>query len=245
MVCSQIAFPESILNNITHIPALDNDLLEHERKFDSNTVELIINFINQLHGPVCLVAHNGTRFDFPILKKQILDCDKEIPSNILVIDSLHVFRELDNLEEDEKLPKIETEIVSTDEESEGIEIKNEMQKLNETTPKRKREPVNRSRLPHQLSEELTPQHSLTNIKRPFPSSRKELFPAPSSTPKKSFSLINIHQRIFGEVPPISHFAEADTISLIKCATEKKEKFVKICEANATKFCDVKPLSSIW
>lgn len=197
---------------------------------------MIFNFIKQLQGPVCLVAHNGTKCDFPILKKQILGCDKEISSNILVIDSLHVFRELDKLkeEEDEKLANKTEIIISENEES---DTKIDMQKLNETTPKSSKT-ISKN---YSRSLDLTPQRPINVKKR----SRKELFPAGDSTPKKSFSLINIHERMFGEVPPISHYAEADTISLIKCATEKSEKFVEICEASATLFCDVKPLSAIW
>lgn len=207
---------------------------------------MIINFITQLQGPVCLVAHNGTRCDFPILKKQILNCDKEIPRDILVIDSLDVFRELDKWEEEENSTIFNDKKSSESEESEsGIDI----QKLNETTPKRiKPIPTNPFRTSIKSEELTTPQKSISNRKRSIPSSRRSLFPSANSavsTPKKSFTLINIHQRMFGEVPPISHFAEADTISLIKCAAEKKEKFVEFCEANAKLFCDVKPLSPIW
>lgn len=250
MVCfrnSNLNWP--LLNYITYIPALDNDILEHERKFDSNTVDLIFNFIKQLQGPVCLVAHNGTKCDFPILKKQILDCCKEIPNDVLVIDSLHVFRELNKLEEEEEetdklSSNIKTEeIILENEESEILDTKNTMQKLNETTPKSYK-PISKNYLRSEAcSDEQTPMQLTGTRKRPF--ARKELFPVQSSTPNKSFSLINIHQRMFGEVPPISHYAEADTISLIKCATEKKVKFVELCEANATLFCDVKPLSPIW
>lgn len=46
-------------------------MLEHLNKFDENTVELINCFINQLSKPVCLVAHNGNQFDFPLLQKQL------------------------------------------------------------------------------------------------------------------------------------------------------------------------------
>lgn len=194
-----------------------------------------------------MVAHNGTKFDFPILKKQILECDKEIPRNIFVIDSLDVFREIDKLNEEEEEERLSSGlnktdiIISENEESDIVDKKTDMQKLNETTPKSSKT-LSKNYLRSSVGAvELTPQRPMNVKKR----SRKELFPALNSTPKKSFSLINIHQRIFGEVPPISHYAEADTISLIKCAAEKNEKFVKICEASAALFCDVKPLSAIW
>lgn len=50
---------------------LDNLMLEHINKMDTNTVDLINRFLNQLKKPVCLVAHNGNKFDYPILARQL------------------------------------------------------------------------------------------------------------------------------------------------------------------------------
>lgn len=50
---------------------LDNFLLENIRKMDANTIDLINCFFNQLNKPVCLVAHNGKGYDFPILKAHL------------------------------------------------------------------------------------------------------------------------------------------------------------------------------
>lgn len=47
---------------------LDNFLLEDLNKLDANTVNLMKSFFNQLSKPVCLVAHNGNGYDYPILK---------------------------------------------------------------------------------------------------------------------------------------------------------------------------------
>lgn len=66
---------ESLVHITIHINyiliGLDNYMLEHESQFDENTVRMITQFILRLQQPVCVVAHNGNRFDFPILKKQI------------------------------------------------------------------------------------------------------------------------------------------------------------------------------
>lgn len=40
-------------------------------------MQLISNFLGRLPQPVCLVAHNGNRFDFPILQKHLINC-KEV-----------------------------------------------------------------------------------------------------------------------------------------------------------------------
>lgn len=47
--------------------------MEHEKKFTTETGNLIRAFLNQLQAPVCLVAHNGFMFDFPILRKQLYE----------------------------------------------------------------------------------------------------------------------------------------------------------------------------
>ncbi|XP_035443472.2 three prime repair exonuclease 2-like [Spodoptera frugiperda] len=47
---------------------LTNSLLDQQQPFDKNTCELINGFIKCLPRPVCLVAHNGFEFHFPILK---------------------------------------------------------------------------------------------------------------------------------------------------------------------------------
>lgn len=46
-------------------------MVENIKKFDENTVDLMNCFLKQLQKPVCLVAHNGNAFDYPILKVQL------------------------------------------------------------------------------------------------------------------------------------------------------------------------------
>lgn len=50
------------------ILGLNNDDLTQERSFDAETAQLFISFLNRLKAPVCLVAHNGWKFDYPVLK---------------------------------------------------------------------------------------------------------------------------------------------------------------------------------
>ena len=42
---------------------LTNDLLSGQARFDSDTTKLLAAWLARLPGPVCLVAHNGDRFD--------------------------------------------------------------------------------------------------------------------------------------------------------------------------------------
>lgn len=55
----------------TRITGLDNFALEHEHTFDANAGALLVHFVRQLQAPVCLLAHNGDGFDFPLLRKEL------------------------------------------------------------------------------------------------------------------------------------------------------------------------------
>lgn len=46
-------------------------MLADLKPFDVDTGNLIKSFLNQLKKPLCLVAHNGLRFDFPILRRHL------------------------------------------------------------------------------------------------------------------------------------------------------------------------------
>lgn len=50
---------------------LDNWNLEHQGRFDEDVFNLLDSFLRRLKKPVCLIAHNGNNFDFPILKAEI------------------------------------------------------------------------------------------------------------------------------------------------------------------------------
>lgn len=55
----------------TNITGLDNEQLEFEQPFDAHCGALLLHFVQQLPQPVCLVAHNGDKFDFPLLRAQL------------------------------------------------------------------------------------------------------------------------------------------------------------------------------
>lgn len=48
---------------------MSNYSLEKESHFDENAAGIITNFLKHMQQPVCLVAHNGDTFDFPIVKQ--------------------------------------------------------------------------------------------------------------------------------------------------------------------------------
>lgn len=71
------------------ISGLDNFLLEYLGKMDGNTTDLINCFFSQLRKPVCLVAHNGNKFDYLILAEHL----KKLVSPTVLLPS---FAELKN-----------------------------------------------------------------------------------------------------------------------------------------------------
>lgn len=44
--------------------------------------------------PICFVAHNGNRFDYPILREHCYRLGNELSNDLLCIDSLDAFREI-------------------------------------------------------------------------------------------------------------------------------------------------------
>ena len=49
-------------------------------------------FLAKLRKPVCIVAHNGDRFDFPLLNKELAYAGQTFMDDILCCDSLKFFR---------------------------------------------------------------------------------------------------------------------------------------------------------
>jgi len=67
-------------------------MLEDLHKFDDNSAILLNSFLNHLNKPICLVAHNGFRFDFPILRRHLSEINNSIDEEISCADTLNFFR---------------------------------------------------------------------------------------------------------------------------------------------------------
>ena len=77
---------------------LYNDNLERQRDFSKDTVTLLNSFLSHLEQPVCLIAHNGNGYDFPLLQAELERIKQHLIGDILCVDSLEVFRVLDGIE---------------------------------------------------------------------------------------------------------------------------------------------------
>lgn len=83
---------------INALTGLYNDHLEQMPSFQ-DVVPLITGFLSSQPRPLCIVAHNGNRFDFPLLKAEVQAAGHTLPEDpdFLCADSLEAFRMLDGL----------------------------------------------------------------------------------------------------------------------------------------------------
>ena len=77
------------------ILGLSNENLYSHKDFDPALAKLLSGFISRLDPPVCLVAHNGNRFDFGLLQVELQAIGHTLPSELMCVDSLQMFRHLD------------------------------------------------------------------------------------------------------------------------------------------------------
>lgn len=73
---------------------LYNDNLDNQEEFDDSVPKLLEYFFRRLQSPICLLAHNGNRFDFPVLQAELKRLNYALNSNILCADTLVAFRSI-------------------------------------------------------------------------------------------------------------------------------------------------------
>ena len=72
---------------VSSMTGLDNYNLTGQSKFDRKIGNLLSIFLSCLPSPVCLVAHNGSQYDFPLLKAEMEKAGTKLGSEILCVDS--------------------------------------------------------------------------------------------------------------------------------------------------------------
>ena len=86
------------------------DELSYQKDFNSQLVSLLQGFISRHESPVCLVAHNGDKFDFPVLKAELEALHENIVGDIYCGDSLLMFRKFDEVSSVKSIAKSPTTI---------------------------------------------------------------------------------------------------------------------------------------
>lgn len=255
---SLCVYPARLIDpKASEISGLDNYNLEHQSHFNDDTANTVLSFLNRLKKPICLIAHNGDKFDFPLLKSEIerlgkvcnikylvffstltfLCCTQELPSHVLCCDSLSVFKELDSGEAVLEIceTRIETDkapVTYSKAELLSNSVASENRNLNGT-------PGEKTVNPFQYVNERTP------IKRPLEAEKTNSSQGkrtkPSSPDKSCYKLGAIYHRIFDEQPETSHHAEADVKMLMLAAGSFSSRFLDKLDARAKPFANVRKL----
>jgi DNA polymerase III epsilon subunit-like protein len=84
----------TILPEVSVITGLDNYNLSGQATFDTETGELLNSFLARLPKPLCLVAHNGGLYDFPLLKAELEKAGITLPYDTLCADSYVGIKEI-------------------------------------------------------------------------------------------------------------------------------------------------------
>lgn len=59
--------------------------------------------------------------------------------------------------------------------------------------------------------------------------------------KPKYTLIAVYERLYGEPPTTSHYAESDVITLLKCVVASNKDFVRLAEEEAKLFSAVQSI----
>jgi DNA polymerase III epsilon subunit-like protein len=84
----------TIMPEVSKITGLDNYNLTGQARFDKSTGDMLKTFLSRLPLPVCLVAHNGNMYDFPLLQAELVKTGAELGLNILCVDSYVGIKEI-------------------------------------------------------------------------------------------------------------------------------------------------------
>ena len=258
-MCDEMFFPR-ILNKLTlcvypmalivplvsDLTGLDNYNLSGQSKFNKTTGHLINNFLSCLPSPICLVAHNGTTYDFPLIKAELEKVGIQLNPEVLCADSLHGIKKIFQV-------KSENVIFSNDLRKEirvASELLNAGMFQSELLEGQVALPIkeNTSRLLKDQNE-LTPPGKCRNTsscfapRKQFPGNAKSRISKKLSFSSKgtptSFTLLNLHSHLLGVPPAQSHGSEADCMALLRITAVLGSDWINWMKENCYPFvkCD--------
>lgn len=247
------------------ITGLDNYILERESRFNENAGQMILKFFEHLPAPVCLVAHNGWDFDYPIIRQVFDKLNLEFPASMLCVDSLRAFMEIDDKRSSEtfvqSLSKTEFKI----ETESGMEQKLsscalpigkiDWHSVNNTTPKRPTLPHCKALRKRKLLDDCNDgdDNETLNLcskteRAPLQfRARRQLFAGLKCAqtkrfpPRGRYKLCSLFERTFKHPASAAHEAEADVNMLTKLIQHYGVDFLAFAEEQAIPFDEVVPL----
>jgi three prime repair exonuclease-1 len=260
----------AIMPDVSGLTGLDNYNLIGQTRFDKSTGDLLKAFLSRLPFPVCLVAHNGNLFDFPLLQAELAKAGVELGLDIFCVDSYvaikKIFKNTMNsslVEEAKPADRVNLEENTIEKEMQAVKIlleigefDKEMDAVEEVSFEHSRR-IDNSKMPIGKKEnEQTPlknnipPSSTVQIRKRKQNQSAEVFKSKKKLKfseweyPKSFSLINLHKHLLDYSPPISHGAEADCLALLRITAVLGEKWIVWVQNNGSPFSNTKPMWKI-
>jgi len=253
----------TIMPVVSNITGLDNYNLTDQARFDKNTVDMINSFLLRLPSPVCLVAHNGDNYDFPLLKAELEKVNGSLGADILCADSYNGLQQIFKVKKEKieyekqavekKLVDIEVKAVSELLAAGEFEAEMDMPPETQITPRKRsgEEMLNNFKISKIENESTPSKHKvldeLNKLKQVKISSmlksRKKLN-FPYSTIPLSYSLVNLHKHLLGVIPSQSHGAEADCMALLRTTAMMGREWVDWVGNNCYVFMDCEKMWSV-
>ena len=225
-------YPMAIIRpEVSEITGLDNYNLSGQATFDRETGELLNSFLARLTPPLCLVAHNGNKYDFPLLKAELEKVGITLPCNTLCADSYVGIKEIINRKEEviHSDNQMEIEIAEISKTQNLSQILDEeyraIQKENTSTPRKSVLEANNITRLNDL-EKIAQLQTTVRLKS---KKKLEFFAKESST---SYSLRNLHKQLLGSLPAQSHGAEADCLALLRTTSVFGMEWVQWVQENS-------------
>ena len=255
-----------IMPGVTQLTGLDNYNLSGQSVFDADTIKVMESFLSRLAAPVCLVAHNGDKYDYPLLMAELTKAGGTL--DILCVDSYTGIKEIFQQREDRIKTKLEAEEVDAvsnlidngefdidftisqnsgngnskrkvDGEDSNIDVFKKSRILeteNETTPVRK----SQGATPQKIQEKSKKGKNTQTMMGDFYKSKKRL-EFGSTPPGQSFSLIALHTTLLGHPPDQSHGAEVDCLALMRVTAALGQEWTDWMKNNTKNLNTIKPM----
>ncbi|EEB19651.1 conserved hypothetical protein [Pediculus humanus corporis] len=227
-----------ILPDSSEITGLENEDLMNIKPFCEEDVQVLIHFINRLPSPVCLIAHNGNKFDFPILQRQLFKLNLKLPDSVYCADSIKAFQEI--------YPN-NSQLVKG-----GSKTYSKITHVQKTPLKQSQTPLiisdsniqNANKL--KVVRQLFPEDSDDEVQVVYSSldnstnEKTEVKTIKPNAPVR-YTLSSVYQFLHGKNFEGAHRAEDDATALLSCII-RCEPFVNWINDKAVSFNSIKPLS---
>lgn len=229
---------KNIQATASKITGLTNTALQNQPIF-KNKISCINSFLENLSKPVCLVAHNGNRFDYKILQAEYLDANEKLPVDIHCVDSMTGFR---------KILK-DTKLTFNDLKAESSKtLDGLLTDDDDDWPK-----LNTTLEDWQEIDELCDSFTSNSIS-PIKSSIKNLEVSPKRDVKTKavkssiakcdkivYKLSDLYKRLLNRDVIESHRAEADCLMLLQCVVATKKEFLPWADSQCKLLDKIEPL----